>query len=472
MSKEYLVKQTSLNNIKSQYFSIFIFSFLDEKKKLEIIKYNKNLQNTLDIKMINYKFYKGKCIIYELNGNTKEYNEFDDNIEFEGEYLNGKRNGKGKEYYFNGNLRFEGDYLNGKRNGKGKEYYDDCHKIIFEGEYKNGLRWNGKGYDNNNNVVYELKNGNGYVKEYYSNGKLEFEVEYLNGNKHGKIEEYYSDGNMEFEGEYFNGYRNGKGREYNYDGNLEFEGEFFYGKRWNGKGYDNNNNIVYELKNGNGYVKEYNINRKLIFEGEYLNGETNGKGKEYDYEGNLYFEGEYLNGLRNGKGKEYDKDNLIFEGEYLYDHKLRGKHYINGILEYEGEYLYNKKWNGKGYDENGNIIYELINGNGKVKEYEDDKLKYEGEYLNGKRNGKGKEYNYDSHKILFEGKYKNGLKWTGKGYGEDNNMVYELNNGKGYVKEYDYYSFLVSEGEYVNGQKNGKGKDYDWVGNLYLKENI
>ena len=28
-----------------------------------------------------------------------------------------------------------------------------------------------------------------------------------------------------------------------------------------------------------------------------------------------------------------------------------------------------KKWNGKGYDENGNVIYELINGNGKVKEY-------------------------------------------------------------------------------------------------------
>ena len=42
---------------------------------------------------------------------------------FEGEYLNGKRNGKGKEYDYYGNLIFEGEYLNGKRwNGKGKEY--------------------------------------------------------------------------------------------------------------------------------------------------------------------------------------------------------------------------------------------------------------------------------------------------------------------------------------------------------------
>ena len=50
----------------------------------------------------------------------------------------------------------------------------------------------------------------------------------------------------------------------------------------------------------------------------------------------------------------------MFEGEYLYDQKRKGKLYINNKLEYDGEYLYNKKWNGKGYDENFNIIYELI----------------------------------------------------------------------------------------------------------------
>jgi len=36
-------------------------------------------------------------------------------LKYEGEYRNGERNGKGKEYYFDGSLRFEGDYLNGKR---------------------------------------------------------------------------------------------------------------------------------------------------------------------------------------------------------------------------------------------------------------------------------------------------------------------------------------------------------------------
>ena len=92
---------------------------------------------------------------------------------------------------------------------------------------------------------------------------------------------------------------------------------------------------------------------------------------------------------------------------------VKGKEYINDRLEYEGEYLYNKKWNGNGYDENGNIIYELINGKGKVKEYYyNGKLIFEGEYLNGERKGKGKEY-YNG-KLKFEGEYLKGKVWKRK----------------------------------------------------------
>jgi len=35
-------------------------------------------------------------------------------LEFEGEYLNGEKNGKGIQY-FRGKLDFEGEYLNGKK---------------------------------------------------------------------------------------------------------------------------------------------------------------------------------------------------------------------------------------------------------------------------------------------------------------------------------------------------------------------
>ena len=400
----------AINNIKSSYFIVVLFSHLDEKRKLEIINYNKSFQNLLDINKINYKIFSGKYIEYESNGKAKEYDRYDNHLIYEGEYLNGKRNGKGKEYFFNGGLEFEGEYLNGKRNGKGKEYFfirelkfedesldaknfdkkekeNICNrKLKFEGEYLNGKIWNGKGYDRNGNMLYELKNGNGFIKDYHN---------------------YYGD--TLFECELINGEKNGKGIVSGQYGIL-FDGEFLKEKMWNGKLYDESGNIICELKEGKGILKQYDINNNILLcEGEYLNGELNGIKRQFNYNGKLEFEGEYKNGKLNGKVKLYNFDGKIkFDGEYLYNHKRKGKEYINGILEYEGEFLFDKKWNGKGYDEKGNITYELINGNGKVKEYNaNGKLKFEGEYLNGKRNGKAKEYNLNGH-LVFEREYLDG----------------------------------------------------------------
>ena len=54
-----------LKNIKSLYFIKISFLYLDEKKKLQIIKYNKTLQKNLNISIINYKLFTGKYIIYD-----------------------------------------------------------------------------------------------------------------------------------------------------------------------------------------------------------------------------------------------------------------------------------------------------------------------------------------------------------------------------------------------------------------------
>ena len=62
-----------LDNIKSTYFTKMVFYFLDEKRKLKIIKYNKNSQNFLNISLINYKILSGKYIILETNKKGKEY---------------------------------------------------------------------------------------------------------------------------------------------------------------------------------------------------------------------------------------------------------------------------------------------------------------------------------------------------------------------------------------------------------------
>ena len=142
-------------SIKSFYIIEDIFSLLPKKRKLQIIVYNKKYQEKLNINIEDYKELCIKYIIREGKGKIKEYDK-KYKLLYEGEYVNRKRNGKDKEYYYdNSKLEFEGEYLNGERNGKGKEYTKEG-VLLFEGEYLNG-EINGKG------------------KEYYDSGKLKFE---------------------------------------------------------------------------------------------------------------------------------------------------------------------------------------------------------------------------------------------------------------------------------------------------------
>ena len=429
-----------LNIIKSKKILKCIFNHLRNKQKLIMMNYNKVLQNKFGYTIDDYKNNSKRIKVGGLNGYGKEYLSGSNKLIFEGKYLHGKRNGKGIEYFENGKKRFEGEYLKGKRNGKGIEYFENEKR--FEGEYLNEKR-NSKGI------------------EYFENGKKRFEGEYLNG----KI---------------FNGI------EYN-----EKKNEIVRFYKWNGKGYTYYGIKLYEIKNGNGYIREYNLDGSLLFKGNYLNGERNGGGKEYS-QGKLIFEGNYLNGLRNGKGKEY---------------------YDNLRIEFEGEYLNGERWNGILYDYNGDknceikegkeettntidIIdislisdFEIFNGftfhfdafdEEKEREnesrlyfirsngsssiprlsflnldiielndyYYNEILKFEGEYINGELNGKGKQYFFDE--LIFEGEYMDGVR-----------------NGLG--KDYYINGKIKFEGEYQDGEKNGKGKEYDYFGRLIFE---
>ena len=82
--------------IKSKYNVIKIFSFLDLKTKLHIVNYNKSFQRLFGLNIEHYKKVSEKYKIYGINGFGKEY--LKNILFFEGEYLNGKKNGKGKEY--------------------------------------------------------------------------------------------------------------------------------------------------------------------------------------------------------------------------------------------------------------------------------------------------------------------------------------------------------------------------------------
>ena len=129
--------------------------------------------------------------------------------------------------------------------------YNYIGDIFFEGEFKDGERWNGKGVelnDNDNNLI--------PLDIFYSEGKIiqkkrkEFKVEFTKKEFFKKVKiiiefkdgfinpigkEISFDGKLLYKGEYSNEKRNGKGKEYNSNGELIFEGEFKDGKKWNRK---------------------------------------------------------------------------------------------------------------------------------------------------------------------------------------------------------------------------------------------
>ena len=156
-------------------------------------------------------------------------------------------------------------------------------KIKFEGEYLNGKRWNGKGFNHEGKEVFEIRNGEGLIKEYNNKGKLIFEGEYKNGEISGKAKEYNNMGNLVYEGGYLKGKRNGKGKEYHY---KRYYLGFFHC-------------VCCRIYDEEKEKKFYYIDS--IYEEEYLNGKRNDKGfiKEYHSNGKLSFEGEGLNRIKN-----------------------------------------------------------------------------------------------------------------------------------------------------------------------------
>ena len=153
----------------------------------------------------------------------------------------------------------------------------------------NGKKYSGKGFDEKGKILYEIENGNGFVREYNNDGELVFKGQYINGKRNGKGWEFKGKF-LIYEGEYLNGKRNGKGKEYSEFGDMDFEEE----------------DII--------QTGEENIHTEKIFEGEYSNGKRwNGNGKEIDNQETIIFEGEYFEGKKwNGRGKEWIIEDDIF----------------------------------------------------------------------------------------------------------------------------------------------------------------
>jgi len=167
--------------------------------------------------------------------------------------------------------------------------------------------------------------------------------EFKNGLMHGQVTHIY---------------KNGKKR----------VGEFRKGKPWNVKGYDKNGNIENEWVNGKKLIRTPNDLTKLEPQKKtvtlYLK-KVNGKigwFESGDEQKHLKYTGEIADGKPNGTG-ELSSPSGKYSGEFK-NGLMHGQvtHIYKNGKKRVGDFRKGKPWNVKGYDKEGNIENEWVNG--------------------------------------------------------------------------------------------------------------
>ena len=226
----------------------YIGQFLNGLKHGEGIEYyKKEIYSTFIKDKGNRKF------IYKNDNNYNQKNsskakKHDKQIDYHINKINVKFRIKENKKYKNNNIKYEGDFVNDKYEGNGKYIWEDGEYYI--GQFLNGLK-HGKGtiYYKNKNIRYkgdfvnDKYEGNG--KYIYANGNY-YIGQWLNGLKHGKGTLYYKNNSIKYEGDFVNNKYEGNGK-YIYESGEYYIGQFLNGLK-HGKGieYDKNNNIKYE----------------------------------------------------------------------------------------------------------------------------------------------------------------------------------------------------------------------------------
>jgi uncharacterized protein len=379
----------------------------------------------------NGYYFKYKSVV-EKNATQKIF------LESRELYVNDKKEGLAYYYFPNGNLFQTIHYRNNKKHGEGKEY-DKNGTLIAILEYFNDYLIDKQ---NLNRVVKGSKEG--VWKEFYDNGKLKSEKKFVNNQLDGYVREYNQDGTLKLK----EVYNQGKLLDNLKEDTLNIEERITYdeNKRVKKKGYYKSNVPV-------GIHREYDSDGKVINayvydeEGHIVSqgivnddGTREGKWNYFFENGEIKSEGLYKNNRQSGEWKFLFKggkpeqvgkfENGFFSGEWSWFYpngsKLRIESFTQGkregkFIEFsekgdtttfgsytEGEM--NGFWRITSGDtrEEGSYTNDLREGIWKSF-YEDGKLMYQGNYIQGNPDGKHVYY-YPDGKIQEEQVYVLGIK--------------------------------------------------------------
>jgi antitoxin component YwqK of YwqJK toxin-antitoxin module len=341
-----------------------------------------------------------------------EANDRNETLIYKGEVSDGKPHGKGALYHSRGYVVVEGEFKNGLADGA-VTVYSAPNQIQFEGTYRNGEMHEGTFYGNGEKYVGLFENNKAHGVGTLHTARKRSEGTFSNGKMNGYFKVYHSAGWLYYEGFYVDDACNGHGIEYDASANKIFEGEYRNGRRHQGTSYnENGNKYTGSFADGfiHGFGTLYTNSVKIV--GDFVKNLMHGHIKVYDTDGKLEFEGTYADNKKNGHGIEYNSSGRkIFEGEFRNGYRYQGTSYDDNGNKYTGSFskgvihgegtLITAKEKIVGY-----FILATMHGDYKIYNAAGT-LKFEGHYVNNKREGHGIEYNSSGRKI-FEGEYKDG----------------------------------------------------------------
>ena len=338
---------------------------------------------------------------------------------FEGYFINGKKNGRGKYIWANGNV-YDGNWVDGKCTGKGRISWSSG--ASFDGEWKDNQMSEGK-YIYADGSVYEgsFKNGkrDGYGKRIYTSGD-KYEGRWQSGSRNGKGVYTWADGDV-YDGEWKDDKRCGVGRMVMYGKagpDALNAGEVFIKYSYDGEWLDNREHGHGICREGNGTV----AGMDKVYEGEWVNGKKCGR-----------FVWHFLH--RDGEtGKSYIdfyEDGNLIETCIPYDERIKTVDDAKKFREAE------KRARISAVKTDFRLAKQLDMNIAASVGY------YDGDYMNGERNGYG------------ECAYDNGDKYIG---------TWKDGAANG-VGRYDFARGGFYFGQFLNGRVDGYGVYFD--GNDY-----
>jgi len=369
-------------------------------------------------------------------------------------YVNGRKEGNSYYYHTTGELKQIVFYKDGRKFGLAREFDRDS-MLITVLEYNDNYLVNRERVNRTDNEGRKQ----GTFRDYYGNGKIKKEVNYLDDQLHGYYREfdgrgelvmamryergqiveeidedlkelldmkstYDEQGRLIFTGGYKEGVPVGIHRFYDTTGTVEnaylynevgqkiSEGiiddqgrrrgtwtEFYQKGEIRAKGYYTNNQR-------SGVWTFFFLSGGMEQKGRFERGRYQGLWSWYYKNGNTWREESYFNGREDGEFVEYDRSgNILTKGDYISGEK-------------DGEWIYQVG----DHQEKGSYVIGLREGDW-IYYYNDGKLKYEGRYSQGNPDKRHKYY-YQTGALKEEQYYEMGIReknW--KKYDEEGNLV-------------------------------------------------